>query len=119
MKKTIVLILACLLCLTACGKKDTTVTPTPTATATPKKVTASQYPDKINETTYAGRLTELTDTTIKIIMDEETEETFELNDRAKRDIEILKIEVGNRIIIEFESPETTKITTVQKIQSEL
>ena len=34
MKKTIVLILACLLCLTACGKKDTTVTPTPTATAT-------------------------------------------------------------------------------------
>lgn len=120
MKKSLILIFALLICLSACDKKGETSTPetSPLPTETPK-ITASQYPDKINETTYAGRLTDLTDTTITIIMDEKTTEVFNLNERAKRDIDILKIEVGNRIIIEFDSPETRNITSVQKIQTEL
>ena len=69
--------------------------------------------DKVNDTAYAGRVTEITDKTITIIMDETVSETFNLNEKAKKDIEVLKVEVDKRVVINFDTVENREITSIE------
>ena len=121
--KILLCILAISLIISGCTANNSspirTIEPSVTPGTQSQDMIDTAQSDKINDTTYAGKLTKLTDTEITIVMDGKTTEVFKLNDKAKRDIEILKIEVDDRIIIVFDSPESRNITAVQKIRSEL
>lgn len=104
------------LLFSGCAKKLTTPSENPSASEPPKL--QAQLSDKINDTTYAGKVTEITDTTITILMNEKESETFDLNEKAKNDIQVLDIKTDNRIIINFDSAENRNITGIEVITSE-
>ena len=104
------------LLFSGCSKKLTTPAESPSPSETPKAET--QLADKMNDTTYAGKVTEITDTAITILMDGKVSETFDLNERAKNDIRILKVEKDKRVIIKFDSAENRNITGIEVITTE-
>ena len=108
MKKLLVLSLAVILVFGGCGKKAENTVP-----ETPEANQEIALKDKVNETAYAGRVTEITDKEITIIMDEVVSETFKLNDKAKNDIKALDIKVDSRILINFDTVENREITSVE------
>ena len=116
MKKILAFMLVSVLLFSGCSKKLVTPSESPTPSETPTAET--ELADKMNDTTYAGKVTEITDTSITILMDEKVSETFDLNEKAKSDIRILKIEKDNRVIINFDSAENRNITGVELITSE-
>ncbi len=111
MKKILVFMMVSVLLFSGCAKKLTTPSESPSTSET-------QLADKINDTTYAGKVTEITDTTITILMNEKTSETFDLNEKAKNDIRVLDIKTDKRIIINFDSAENRNITGIEVITSE-
>ena len=113
MKKFLALFFVFMILISGCSKKLTEP-----SQEMQQDQTAVQSADKINDTTYAGRVTEITDETITIIMDEKTNETFNLNERARNDIRILQVDVDKRVIINFESAESREITGIEVITSE-
>lgn len=76
--------------------------------------------DKIGDTYYRGRVTEITDDEITIILDETQPYTYKLTENAKKDIEVLEIAVDKRVIVHFESAEdgTVTATSIEVITSE-
>lgn len=118
MKKFLALFFVSLVLISGCSKKLTTPAETPTPSADAQQNKEEQLADKMNDTTYAGKVTEITDETITILMDEKVSETFTLNERAKNDIRILKVEVDKRVIIKFESAENREITGIEVITTE-
>lgn len=114
MKKLSVFFLIFAILLSGCGKKLTTPAPSPEASPTE----GVQLADKITDTAYAGRVTEITDSAITIIMDEKVSETFNLNERAKNDIRVLEVTVDKRVIVNFKSAQDREITGIEVIKSE-
>ena len=76
--------------------------------------------DKIGDTYYKGRVTEITDDEITIILDETQPYTYKLTENAKKDIEVLEIAVDTRVIVNFEAAEdgTMTATSIEVITSE-
>jgi len=104
MKKILALLFAVMFIVSGCGKKTAEV---------PEVQEEVILKDKVNETAYAGRVTEITDKTITIIMDEKVSETFNLNEKAKNDIKALGVEVDKRVLINFDTAENREIESVE------
>lgn len=83
-------------------------------TQTDEESTAQQYlSDMLSDTYYRGRVTEITDDEITIILDEIQPYTFKLSDDARKDIEVLKIAVDNRVIVTFDTAEDGTLTATK------
>ena len=103
--------------LTQCMKKsaeapqtDTTEQAQATEEQAEERKDEQYLSDKLSDTYYRGRVTEITDDEITIILDEVQPYTFKLSDSARKDIEVLGIAVDNRVIVTFNTAEDGTLT---------
>ena len=86
----------------------------------PKKKKTTVAHDKLGETFYAGRVTEIGDNDFTIILGEEECIKYSMSDKARQDIESLGIDVDTRVIVTFEKSTDGTLTalSVDKITME-
>lgn len=108
---TVAIIWALISALNLYGQKEEIPSPPPTVT--------NSSVNKMSETTYAGILMEISEDKIKVSVDNENY-FYTLSDRARDDLEILEIQVGDKIIVNFskEDADNWRAESIEKIVSE-
>lgn len=97
---------------------EPSATATPASTATPAPTATEKPADIWNETTVFATLDELNEDTLLATSSGE-QRTYQYDEEIQRQIELLEIEVGNRVAIHFEIDDAGNyvVTSIEKLMT--